>query len=365
MTNLIPAVLWNDPPDVDAPPQPQPPESKPLGELKRRGANEPTELLRTGFLCRGGGLLICGPTGIGKSSLAVQMMLCWGIGQECFGIAPTAPLRSLLIQAENDDGDLAEMRDGVIDGLNLPPEQAQAALASVTVSLEDARTGLAFTTGTLAPLLDKHRPDLVWIDPALAYLGGEASAQKDVGGFLRNMLNPLLHQYECGGVIISHTNKPPSGREKPNWTAGDFAYLGTGSAEWANWARGVLALRSLGSHEVFELRAGKRGARLGWQDKTGARCYIRHLAHAERGIFWRDAAEDELPQTGRPKQHDARELLELLPDEGLSASEWQKLAKAEVGFSEAAFHRERRALEKGKRILRSRSSGKWQPLVDV
>jgi hypothetical protein len=32
--------------------------------------------------------------------------------------------------------------------------------------------------------------------------------------------------------------------------------------EWANAARAVLALRSIGSHEIFELRAGKRGGRL-------------------------------------------------------------------------------------------------------
>src|SRR5205807_1283581 len=80
--------------------------------------HDPNELLRHRFLCRVGGLLLCGPTGIGKSSLALQMMMRWAAGRECFGIEPVRPLKSLLIQAENDDGDLSEMRDGVSAGLN-------------------------------------------------------------------------------------------------------------------------------------------------------------------------------------------------------------------------------------------------------
>ena len=345
----------------EAHPAPQPPESKPLAALKRRNANDPTELLRTGYLCRGGGLLLCGPTGVGKSSLAMQAMILWALGQECLGVAPAKPLTSLLIQAENDDGDLAEMRDGVIAGLELTPARAQAALAGITVACEDTRTGAAFTAYTLAPLLEKHRPDLVWIDPALAYLGGEASAQKDVGGFLRNLINPLLHTFQCGGIIITHTNKPPSGREKPNWHGSDWAYLGTGSAEWANWARAVLALRSIGSHDVFELRAGKRGARLGWQDEGGQRSYVRLIVHSAKGICWRAATPDETPKTGRPKKQSTEKLLALLPPGGLTNPEWQKLAESEYDVPKTSFRRERDMLEEAGCVIRS-VSGKWQPV---
>ena len=341
---------------------PLPPEAKPLANLKRREDNDPTELLRTGYLCRGGGLLLCGPTGIGKSSLALQAMILWALGRECFGIVPVKPISSLLIQAENDDGDLAEMRDGVIAGLDLTPAQVQAALANITVACEDTRTGAAFTSFTVAPLLEKHRPDLIWIDPALAYLGGEASAQKDVGGFLRNQINPLLHTFQCGGIIITHTNKPPTGREKPSWQAGDFAYSGTGSAEWANWARAVLALRSIGSHDVFELRAGKRGARLGWQDADGQRSYVRHLAHSSRGICWRTADLAEMPKTGRPKEYSEDEVLDLLPPEGMTCTEWQVEAGKECGIKERKFFDLRKSLQDQHKIIRSKITKRWQPI---
>lgn len=361
------ATRYNTDPPPDCEPagaQPEPPESKALADLKRRETNDPTELLRTGYLCQGGGLLLCGPTGIGKSSFGLQAMILWGLGRACFGIAPVKPLKSLLIQAENDDGDLAEMRDGVIAGLELPQTQTQTALASITVSCEDTRTGAAFASLTLAPLLEKHRPDLVWIDPALAYLGGEANAQRDVGRFLRNLINPLLHRFACGGIIITHTNKPPTGREKPNWTAGDFAYSGTGSAEWGNWARAVLALRSIGSHDVFELRAGKRGGRLGWRDASGQPAYVKYVAHAKAPgvICWQEVNADAIETGGRPKSYDPTEILALLPPEGLSTAKWVKLAKSECGISEATLHRERREFLKADRILKSKVNGKWQPI---
>ena len=290
--------------DDAQPPQPAP-EGKLLSALVRHERHDPNELLQHRYLCRGAGLLIVGPTGIGKSSLSMQAMILWGIRKPVFGITPANPLKSLLIQAENDEGDLAEMRYGVMAGLNLTEEERRLAMENVIVAREDTRTGVAFFAGAVRPLLEQHKPDLLWIDPALAYLGGEASSQKDVGAFLRNMLNPLLREFNCAVVVVHHTNKPPSGKEKPDWSAGEFAYLGGGSAEWANWARAVLALRSLGSHEVFELRAGKRGGRLGWKESDGeTKAYGKLIAHAKEpgAICWREAENSEAPEPAKAKR---------------------------------------------------------------
>lgn len=68
-----------------------------LSELVRFHENDPNELLRSRYLCRGGGLLLVGPTGIGKSSLSMQLMLSWALGRSAFGIQPARPLKSLLI----------------------------------------------------------------------------------------------------------------------------------------------------------------------------------------------------------------------------------------------------------------------------
>ncbi len=282
----------------------EPPEAKELFALVRHGDNDPNELLRHRYLCRGGGMLVAGPTGIGKSWLVMQFAILWAIGKPAFEIHPSKPLKSLFIQAENDDGDMASMRDGVMAGLNLTEDERLTAGRNILVCREDSRTRLEFFAQVVRPLLEKHKPDLLWIDPALAYLGGESNSQKDVGGFLRNLLNPLLREFDCGGIVVHHTNKPQSGREKPDWAAGDFAYLGGGSAEWANWPRAVLVLRSIGSHTVFELHAGKRGGRLGWKEADGeTKSYAKFISHSKQPgvIYWSDADEADLPETERAK----------------------------------------------------------------
>ena len=301
-----------------------PPPAKRLADLVRRPFGEdPNELLRNRFLCRRGGGLFVGPSGIGKSSLAMQAMILWALGRPFFRITPTGPLKSLLIQAENDDGDLAEMRDGVIAGLGLSPVEQAQALANVIVVQEDTRTASTFCDQVVRPLLEKHRPDLLWIDPALAYLGGDTNSQKDVGYFLRACLNPLLRAFHCGAIVIHHTNKPINGIEKSTWSAGDFAYLGAGSAEWANWARCVLGIRSLGSHEIFQLVAGKRGSRLGWTEADGiTKKYSLQIAHAkEPGVIcWREVGAEEQaamapPAKDQKKIHTKADVLPHVPSD--------------------------------------------------
>jgi hypothetical protein len=124
-------------------------------------------------------------------------------------------------------------------------------------------------------------------------------------------------------------------------------------------------LRSIGSHDVFELRAAKRGGRLGWLERDGKKSYIRHLAHAKEpgAICWREV-EIEATQGGRPRNLDSGEMFGLLPASGLSAGEWQRLAKTECGISESTFHRERRSLIKTGRVLKS-ILGTYQPVTKL
>ena len=232
------AETLKDAPEVnEQPPALPPPEAKPLGAFKRPDFADPGELLEYRFLCRGGGLLLVGPTGIGKSSFVMQCSILWAISEPAFGIRPCMPLRILIIQAENDDVDLAEMKSGVLAGLKISEGERRIANERILIATENARAGFKFANDVVKPLLAEHQPDLLIIDPALAYLGGDTNSQKDVGAFLRNQLNPLLAEFQCGCIVVHHTNKPPQGAEKPRWQAGDFAYLGSGSAEWSNWAR--------------------------------------------------------------------------------------------------------------------------------
>src|SRR6266567_3474086 len=161
-------------------------------------------LLGKRFLCVEGGMLFVGPSGIGKSSSNVQQDILWSLGRSAFGIRPARPLRILCVQAENDDGDLAEMTRGVCDHLNLTDEERKLVDERVIYIKEKAITGENFIR-LLRRLVQKHRPDLLRIDPLHAYAGGDVCDPAVTTPFLRNGLNPILAEFRCAAIVCHHT----------------------------------------------------------------------------------------------------------------------------------------------------------------
>jgi hypothetical protein len=341
-TNIVP-LGDSEAPNVDASgntPKP-PPMAKTLAEFLLPEEGDPTELFYHRFLCRGHGALFIGPTGIGKSTFILQSMMNWALGKEAFGIKPVRPLNFLMIQAENDDGDIAEMRDGVLTyGLDISFEEAAQAYQKIIIAREDTRAGMSFWSDVVRPLLKENKPDVLVIDPALAYLGGDTNSQEQVGFFLRNCLNPILQEFNCAAIIIHHSNKPPSGKQKTKWQAGDFAYLGAGSAEWGNWARAVIVLRSTGDKYVFELRLGKRGGRLRWKEADGETpSFYKYIAHdGQPGIICWHEVDQETAGVGDSKEEDAEErILAFIPSNKCKSknSVIEQAQQAGIGMNKA------------------------------
>jgi phage/plasmid primase-like uncharacterized protein len=339
----------------------------PIGDLRAARVDDPTELLKNRFLCQKMAVMLAGATGKGKSSLALQAFALWANNRECFDIVPARPLRTIYVQAENDDGDIAAIRDGICKGLEFTENERRIFCESVLVFTETALSGKRFCQEVLRKLLDFHEgTDILAIDPALSYLGGDVRDQKDVGSFLRNHLSPILHDYNCGGFILHHASKPPPMMNKRSFGSyQDFAYYGTGSIEWANWARGVLALESTPVKGIFKLHAGKRGQKLGWKDADGKPIYSKAVAHSKdpHVIFWREPSPDELPQ-GRDANYDPEAVAELLEEKSLSTSEWQKEANDELGLSRATFFRAKKELEGSERVIKSKINKKWQLVTE-
>jgi hypothetical protein len=353
-----------------------PPDIKPavfartLDELKRPLMNDVQEVLKTRYLCKGGGLLLVGPTGIGKSSLSMQMMISWALSKPLFGIQPARPITSLIIQAENDEGDMSEMRDGVFSGLNLTDEDRALASSKIFVVDENTRTSEEFFNETVKPMLREIEPDLLWIDTALSYLGGDNNSQQAVGAFLRNQLNPLLTEFNCAAVVVHHTNKPYTGndRRKPV----DSSYSAAGSAEWMNWARAVLTMKKTEVTTVFELKADKRGNRLGWKEADNTTTsYTKFIAHCKDPgtICWIDV-EPELvdgPAKGNAVTGDAvlkhvphrspilkNTLLDICTKNGLGINKARNLLNELVADGTLyELHRRRKGCQAEKWLARS------------
>lgn len=335
--------------------------ARPIGDFELPPDNDPTELLKHRFLCERGSLLLTGPTGVGKSSFNMQALALWSNCLPFFGITPAKPLTSILIQAENDDGDIAEMRNGICTGLNFTENQRKEFFQNVLVFSSNGVTGRKFCEEVLRPLLDLYPQNLVCIDPALSFMGGDVKEQKDVGSFLRQHINPQLFAHNCASMMVHHTNKPKSGNEETAPLNGDWAYQGSGSAEWANWARAVLSLQSSGTPGVYKLHAGKRAARIGWRDSQDQIIFEKIIIHSrEKGVIcWEEGDKDDLPDRGRPNTFKPNELVQLLGSSGLSTTDWQKRCFQELGVSRAQFHRIKTELATDDLVFHEKSSGKW------
>jgi phage/plasmid primase-like uncharacterized protein len=289
-----------------------------IGDFELPPVNDPSELLRHRFLCRRGALMLTGPTGVGKSSLMLQALALWANNLPFFGITPARPINSLLIQAENDDGDMAEMRNGICTGLKFNEYQRSEFFRRVVVHCSTGITGRRLCEEVVRPLLDIYGSDLLGIDPALSFLGGDVKDQKDVGNFLRQFLNPELYSHDCACLMSHHTNKPKSGNDDKAPMNGEWAYQGSGSAEWANWARAVISLQSSREPGTYKLHAGKRGARIGWRDEDDQIMFEKIILHSrEKGvIYWTEGTQEEFSKSSSKREKTVEDLMALIPTKG-------------------------------------------------
>ncbi|NBS98237.1 MAG: hypothetical protein EBT08_19140, partial [Betaproteobacteria bacterium] len=197
-----------------------------------------TQLLGKRWICRGGSALWVGSSGLGKSVLCLQAAITWAAGRDLFGISPHGkPLKSLIVQAENDEGDVAEALQGILRALDLTAEELERVKQNIVIVRDCTSTGERFVD-RMRRLGDKHKPDLAWVDPLLAFIGGDLSSQETAGGFLRNLLNPLALSGGWAWMLMHHTPKPT--RDGSGYQGHDKAYSGFGSSELTNWARAVL-----------------------------------------------------------------------------------------------------------------------------
>ena len=304
--------------DLDAIQQPTT-QAIPLLSLRDKTPDANDTLLGNRFLCREGGMLFVGPSGVGKSSAATQQDLCWSVGKPAFGITPARPLKILQIQAENDGGDLHEMVAGVWKAMGFGPEEEKLCTANLHVVSEKTRTGSAFLSEVVRPLLRLHRPDIIRIDPLLAYLGDDPTDTKALAAFCRSGLNPLLEEFQCA-VILNHHTPKTTNRDTKAWRPSDWMYSGSGGADLSNWARAILVIEPTDNPAAFRFIGAKRTKHLGWFDQFGNLQFQRIFCHSERSIAWREATETECDSVRAKKDKDMPTDLELIgfvPEEGV------------------------------------------------
>jgi hypothetical protein len=262
-----------------------------IGNMLNSTPNDMSDaLLGNRLLCRDGSMLIIAQSGIGKSVLAMQMAMLFALGRPLWGMASHCPRKMLLIQAENNRIDLIEPAQSIAKMMNLSDDEKELLNKNLVIISERKSSGAKFIRG-FEKMCQKHRPDIVILDPLLAYIGDEISRQSACSGFLRNQLNPIIHKYNLGVIIMHHTGKPQ--KERNSSGLADLAYLGIGSSELVNFARAVSVItENADNPDVFEFRHVKRGKRAGMPVVT-------YLRHATDGIYWCLA---DRPNSSKPER---------------------------------------------------------------
>jgi len=275
-------------------------------DYSRRQINNDDTLLGDRYLCRGGGMFIFAPSGIGKSVIVVQSSIETALGRNSFGIRPARPLRSLIVQAEDDEGDVIEMAH-IVDHLQLTEAQRELVATNTWIEFINDRTGQAFIRA-IDRFLEKRVTDIVWINPYSSYLGNDIKDDKANALFLRNWLNPVLTKHRCAAVIVAHTPKT-NFRDTSDWKPSDWMYAGAGAAVLTNWARAVLVVDPTDTHGVFRFIAAKRAQRIGWKENE------RFYAHSREDgkLLWVPADNDQIALAKTESKRTPDDLLKLVP----------------------------------------------------
>ncbi len=238
---------------------------RPLGDFNLPAKDDPNVLIGNRWLSRGDIFILASTSGMGKSSLSIQAAVTWGLGLKLFdGFLPHRPLKSLIVQSEDGDGDIAEVRLSIEHAMNLTTEQKAQVNENVIIVTDRIHRGLSFRA-ELKRLIAIHKPDLVWINPLLAFLGGDVNDSTDVGNFLREQLNSLNEPPQFAYGIVHHTAKPPKEKAQRQWN--EVMYEMAGSADLTNAARAILALQATEKQGEFKLICAKRGPRAGLTEK--------------------------------------------------------------------------------------------------
>lgn len=278
------------------------------------------------FLSKGGSWVWIAPSGVGKSTLLADFCIQAATGLPWNGIKFRRPMKTLVVQAENDEGDMAEMMKGALTKgarAKILDVDCQKLIVKNYLSHQETELiGQKFCQW-LEEIIRETKVDLVCVDPLLSYVGDDISLQKVASQFLRNWLQPVLERTGVILVILHHTGKPVKDGTKTTkgWSESDFSYMGLGSSEMVNWARAVSVIIPTQQEGTFLFKITKRGRRSGMKLLNGDFTKEVHLRHGteKEGLAWFQThyeapEEEDSPRRGRKEKiyHDPLDFLQYV-----------------------------------------------------
>jgi hypothetical protein len=236
---------------------------KGAGEFELLPDDDESMLLGRGrYIGRGDSALVVSSSGMGKSSFSVQWAVCAALGRSFLGIHTRKPIKSLIIQAEDSDGDIAEVLYSIYYKMKLTAADIEQVNKNVVFLRQREKSGEEFIAW-LRMVGQQVAPDLVWLNPLHSYAGCDIADAAEIGRFLRKGLNVVNREEKFAFMVVHHTPKPVTGKNVPDKKWSEFMYDAAGSAELVNWARAVVTIKPSEDEGRFNIVLAKRGKRAG------------------------------------------------------------------------------------------------------
>jgi hypothetical protein len=297
------------------------PPVKPISAYGYPRDDDPNILLGSDdYLGRGGGMLFVSHAGAGKSSWIMDACMMWAVGQPWMGIRCHKPRKTLIIQAEDSDRYIGKIFTSFSHVNNLDDTMVkQLGENCIMVRLKGV-SGAAFFAA-LKQLTDKHRPDLVVVNPIYLYAEGDITRSEFAHPFLLG-LDAVNKDEKFGYILVHHTGKPAvKGKDGKRAEIEDWesAYMGFGSSYLANWPRCTILLEPIpGEIGRYQIKLGKGGLNAGVSKEVpqGAgtrlepvtRIGVKHsqrrmqVGDRDRPVYYWEIDDTPLPEAREPLQ---------------------------------------------------------------
>jgi hypothetical protein len=306
--------------------------NSPVGYLKARICPEDI-LLGDGFLERASAVLLAGPSGIGKSSIAMQVGCCWSCGVLAFDFEPPRPLRIVMMQHEDSRNDLVR-QSASLCSLGVNQELVHQNFWIETVRGKIGNEAISI----MRDLVNWHRADILMLNPLSAYHDGDISQNKDNIEFLYGQLGALLDELRIGLFAFHHKGKPAKGQHGKNHHQEEDVYYQVmydilGGSTLTNFFRGIITVSPIANSEVFKFTVAKRFEESGWPLK------IQHFKwHEDRSKrLWVPASVAESTDARKTSGKTLEDLYRLAPISGAVPKDTFKLEVMKAGFKRSEY----------------------------
>ena len=338
-----------------------------LSEINKVLADEDNDnlIFKPVWLKKGIAAMISAPSGVGKSTLAMQFAYSWALGRGMFGLNPVRPLRIGILESEDDEDEMLMFRDSMKRGYmkfcGWTEEEVKAAENRIYSIPTEGKTGKEFVDllkqAQLKAIKRDNAPyDLIIINPLMGFTGFDLSDNSKMLAFTRDWLDPVIKGMDpelpvrTALLIINHLTKVNKDAVKFGFGSDEFSqYAAYGGGALSAWIKATFTIiNDIHHKDWYKLVMGKRSKHVDWpptppQMKSTAT--MKMLRQNEttpedgRLLFWHEVPWSEVVPgwtedggnssgQGFNVQADAKLLAKLMGDEAKTKTELTKLAES-------------------------------------